>query len=265
MKKILFIGCGNMGGAIASALIGHDLYFYSKSGESAKNLASILNATYIQNLDKEIIYSVDYIFLAMKPQQFDEFLIDNPHIINCNKIIISIMSALTIDFLTSKLQNNSIIRFMPNTPIVLKLGCSILLFAHQFSQTVKIELRNFFSQISVNIEVDSDIKLDQLTTLSGCGPAYIFEIASNLRDHFVNLGFNEDDITKMIKQTFLGSSMLMNNSQDSFSQLTDKVTSKGGMTIKALEVFRANNLSRVLSQGMQAAFNRSVEILKSMF
>ena len=79
MKKFGFIGCGNMGGALASAVAktvsGDDLLFCDASLEKAKTLASNFNAQACEDA-KIVAMNCQYIFLGVKPQGFDGLFAD---------------------------------------------------------------------------------------------------------------------------------------------------------------------------------------------
>ena len=69
-KKIAFIGCGNMGKALASAIsaagFGDDLLFCDHTMNKAQSLAEQLGGT-ASELEK-IVKEGYFIFLAIKPQ-----------------------------------------------------------------------------------------------------------------------------------------------------------------------------------------------------
>lgn len=67
-NTIGFIGCGNMGGALAQALpkAGHDIFLANRTQSKADALAAKIGATVTDN--QTIAKTCDLIFLGVKPQ-----------------------------------------------------------------------------------------------------------------------------------------------------------------------------------------------------
>jgi len=68
MKKIGFIGAGNMGGALASAVAksGAEVLLADKDTKKAEALAKEISA--LQATSTEVISNCDMVFLGVKPQ-----------------------------------------------------------------------------------------------------------------------------------------------------------------------------------------------------
>ena len=54
------------------------------------------------------------------------------------------------------------------------------------------------------------------------------------------------------------------NSDISLEELIDQVTSKGGVTIEAVKVFKAEGIAEMTSKALDAAFKRSEEMTKEL-
>ena len=75
-KLFGFIGCGNMGGALATAVAksvgGNEILLSDPDNEKANALAQKIGATVSNN--EEIVKNAKYIFLGVKPQVMAEVL-----------------------------------------------------------------------------------------------------------------------------------------------------------------------------------------------
>lgn len=78
----------------------------------------------------------------------------------------------------------------------------------------------------------------------------------------VELGVSEDDARALVRHTFEGALALWEQSGDSPQTLRKQVTSKGGTTAAALEVFEEKGLGPTLEEAVHAACKRARELSK---
>jgi pyrroline-5-carboxylate reductase len=76
----------------------------------------------------------------------------------------------------------------------------------------------------------------------------------------VKLGLNEKEARLLVLQTAMGAAKLALESNDSPEVLRQNVTSKGGTTEAALNVFNEGRLVDLFEQAMTAANDRSIEL-----
>ncbi len=253
--KIGFFGCGNMGRAIAEGIRKNDsqaeLFFFTPSQTKAIELANRLKGTHIQKCD-EMPDDLDWAILAMKPQSLGEF----HYKFRPSAHILSVLAGVGIDKLQAKFNVKTIARLMPNTPSAVGMGANLL-----FTEAKADELKSLLSSLGKVYEMQSEEQLDQLTAFSGSGPALVFEFARQFEVGIKAFG-GHPDAREIITQTFLGSAMLMKNSDASFETLREQVTSKKGVTFEALQVLEKNNLTSIMKEAFQAAYRRTLEIKK---
>ena len=121
--KYGFIGCGNMGGAIASALAKSttEIYITDRSGK-AKDLAATLGCQYTDIFT--IANECDRIFLAVKPQMMADVLAPVQQILQLRKpLLITMAAGLTIEKIQTLAGGVApVVRIMPNTPVAVGKG-----------------------------------------------------------------------------------------------------------------------------------------------
>lgn len=255
--KILFIGSGNMAKAMAEGMKDSvQLFFYSPSGKSSQELASKFNGQKLKSFVE--FSSMDIIFLAFKPQQWNDFKSDYKDYVDQDATYASVMAGISLDDLKTGLNTSNVLRFMPNTPIKIGRGAGLFLFDKDVTR--KEEVKKLLSIVSYNIEVNNDDELNLLTTISGCGPAYVFEFIKyySRSVQFKNLDSNE--IVKLISKTFIGAAQLAFENNKSIDELIDQVTSKGGMTIEAIKVLRESDTSEIIDNSLASAYRRSKDL-----
>jgi pyrroline-5-carboxylate reductase len=264
--NIAFIGCGNMASSIAielksySSSLGDTLSFftYTPSKTRALKLADKIGGVFIENFSDFAAYEIDYWILGFKPQQLASFLETDGKLLK-GKNIVSMLAAVDINKLEEAFSSQNIIRIMPNTPIKIGLGTTLLYKSNQCNSSFEQNVVDHFSSAGI-INCASEKDLDVLTTFSGCGPAYLFLFADTMLQKMLELGFEKETSRKLLNSLFVGSSKLMQNSNLDLSILLDQVTSKGGVTIEAVKSYRASDLYGLTSKAIDAAIKRTDEM-----
>ena len=102
--------------------------------------------------------------------------------------------------------------------------------------------------------------MDTVTAISGSGPAYFFAFIEAIEKAGIAQGLDAASARKLSIQTALGAAMLAEQSSDSPSVLREKVTSKGGTTYAALQVFENMDLQGLVTAALEAARARGAEM-----
>ncbi len=255
--KVGFIGCGNMGFALAKAaskvLSGSDIILSAKEEAEAKEKAIELSSAYGDAADAA--RESEYIFLGVKPQNLDEIasaLSETLKARSDNPVIVSMLAGVEIKKLSEKLGKSAkIIRIMPNTPVSVGEGMILMSAGENVTAEDKAEFLRIMEKTGKIFDFPEKL-IDAGTAISGCGPAFCFMFADALADGGVLAGIPKDKALALAIQTLLGSARLMAETGMSPSELKDKVTSPGGSTIegvKALEegAFRATVINAAVA------------------
>ena len=101
MKKIGFIGAGNMAGAIIGGIVKSGLVKPENVIASAKTMTNLekLKDEYKINVTldtREVVKNSDIVFMAVKPNIFDDVLTDVKDLIGNEKIVVSIAAGKNI-------------------------------------------------------------------------------------------------------------------------------------------------------------------------
>ena len=127
------------------------------------------------------------------------------------------------------------------------------------SSTHKDFVAGFLAATGKVVEVSENLQ-DAVTATSGSGPAYFFAFVEAMIEGAMALGLSKEVATELTVQTFVGSAKLLEESGKSATTLRENVTSPNGTTAAALASFSANDLSNLVSQAMESARNRSIEL-----
>ncbi len=264
--RVLFWGSGKMSAAIARGLkrgrLAMELTFYSPSGTTAQELASV-NHGRVFELGHSAAF--DYVVLGFKPQQLASAapVLKKELERMGGPTLISILAGVRLETLRAYFPEHKILRMMPNTPIDVGAGLLGWVFNESHSEHLKGHILETFKSCGVNVSLASEDELDRYTAIAGSGPAYIFEFARILFEQYLALGLPSEHAREIISELFLGSCKLMSESELSFEELRNAVTSKGGVTARALDIFSEHNFSSTVKLALEKNIERSAELARS--
>lgn len=260
--KYGFIGCGNMGSALAGALAKAttDIILTDRSG-NGKNLANSLGCQYA-SLDT-VASNCNHIFLAVKPQMMETVLVEISGILQEKKpLLITMAAGLTTqqiqDYVGTPLP---IIRIMPNTPVA--VGCGVIPYCYN-SLVQENMIADFLNDMRFAGYFDNlpEKLIDAATALSGSGPAYFYLLLDALADGAVSCGMPKEKALKYAAHTMLGAAQMLLNSDKHPSALKDAVCSPGGSTIAGIKVLEEQGVRGSIMDCVAAAYNRNLELGK---
>lgn len=260
--KYGFIGCGNMGGAIARALskTTNDIMIADRSGK-ARALAVELSCTYADPVT--IAASCDRIFLAVKPQMMAETLLPLQTPLRERKpLLITMAAGLDI----AKIQELAgaelpVIRIMPNTPVQVSKGMTLYCCNDLVDQTV---LKDFLKDMTLTGRMDEipEYLIDSAGVVSGCGPAYMYMFAEALADGAVACGVPRKKALEYAAATLVGAGEMLLQTGEHPGRLKDNVCSPGGSTIAGLNVLEERAFRGAVIDCVKAAYTRNQELGK---
>lgn len=264
--KIGFIGCGNMGSALAQAVCKNikpeNVWLSNRTSKKAEQLAAETSATVSTNA--EIAEKCAVIFLGVKPQMMGDMLAEIAETLKARAdrfILVSMAAGLKIETIAGMAGLDCpIIRIMPNTPALVGAGMTLMCSKGVTPQ----ESADFIEMMSKSGTVDEipETMMDAGMAVSGCGTAYMCLFLEALADGGVLCGLPRDKATLYAAQTMLGMAQLALESGEHTGLLKDKICSPGGTTIAGV---RALENAGVRSAGMEAviaAYDKAIEMGK---
>jgi pyrroline-5-carboxylate reductase len=270
IQKISILGAGSMGTAILAGLLksgfeGSQVAVTTKSQANADKLRDELGVTAFA-LDSDAqansrsVEGADVVLLAVKPGYVLEVLGQIASSIRPDALVISVAAGITTAAMESALGGDvAVIRSMPNTPAIVSKAVTGLAAGSRSTAAQMALARELFGTIGSVLVVDED-QIDQLSTVSGSGPAYVFYFIEQFTAAAVDLGFTVEQARLLVEQTFAGASDLLLNSGKTPEELRRQVTSPNGTTMRAIEVFEGADLHQLFAKATAAALARAKEI-----
>ena len=270
LKKLLILGAGKMGGSLLKGLIDNaELDFDIVVVEPHLNSdnSDLIKKNKIKHYDSiRDIKDPDFdlILFAVKPQVIEVVCSDVLENLNQRKAfsIISILAGTKAKTFESHFENSQVIRSMPNLAASVGSGITALYANESTDKLFKTIADMIFSGVGEIIWVDNEDIMDVITATSGSGPAYYFFLTECLSFVAQEMGLNPIDADKLSRQVAIGSSDIMKASNDSLSNLREKVTSKGGTTEAALEVLMSpdKEFFNIFRRAVNKAYKKSKEL-----
>jgi len=258
-SQIGIIGAGNMGGAFFNGLLkkySHEqIHICDKNADKLKETITKNCCTDVN----EMISKVNTLIIAVKPQSFDELMDSLKNPID-DKLIISIMAGVTLENLMKKTGSKRVVRAMPNLPVKTCKGLTGWIKSENVGKEDSIRVREILHTVGSELEVEDEGKLDEITALSGSGPAYFYYLTEILYDKAIEFGFDHDEARMISENTFSGAASIFNDDNEPARVLKEAVTSKGGTTEAALKHLEENGFDRIFKDALEAAKNRSKEL-----
>jgi pyrroline-5-carboxylate reductase len=263
--KIAFIGGGNMGRAMLTAILGNGLAVPQDIAVSDKNkeLLKQLKEEFNVNITKDNLEAAsrgDIVVLAIKPQNLDEVMTELKGRLNADQLVLSIIAGRSIFTLKQGLEYKAIVRAMPNTPAQIGMGMTVWTATEEVVEEQRASVSSILKAMGKELYVIDEQYIDMATAISGSGPAYIFLFIQSLIDAAVDIGLPPDAARQLTLQTVAGSVEYAAESDKELAQLRQMVTSPGGTTAEALKIFETGKFPELVKQAVAAAYKRAKQL-----
>lgn len=261
MKKIGFIGAGNMGYAMLKGLLNYEEKDNIIFTEVSKDRAQWVNTNLgieVEKNNMDLVNRTKYIVLAIKPQYYTSVLEEIKNFVTGNHIIISIAPGISIDSLKVQLNNDiRIVRAMPNTPALIGAGMSVVSFSQdKFRDEEREELIKFFTSFGEVEEIEERL-MDAVVPISGSSPAYVYMMIEAMADAGVLAGLPRKLAYKLASQSIIGSAKMALETNTHPGELKDAVCSPGGTTIEAVVSLERSGFRSSIIDAMNACLEKT--------
>jgi pyrroline-5-carboxylate reductase len=259
ISKVAIVGAGVMGEAMIHALNrlginGSEIIIREKRAERERELVEKYG------VKSGLLDTAQVILLAVKPQDLEKTLSEIRAELRDGALLVSLLAGIKSSRIQGLVSESArVIRVMPNTPLLLGAGMSVISAGETATSSDVEWVKNLLSKSGETLVVDEDL-MDAVTATSGSGPAYLFGFVEAMIDGAKRLGLAEADAKVLVNQTLLGAAKMISESGKDAKTLRANVTSPNGTTAAALSVFDSNKWHEIVYEAMKAAKNRSQEL-----
>ena len=264
MGKVGFIGCGNMGGALARAAAKSDADLWLADGlaEKAEELAAELGGHAADN--EALAAGCDWLFLGVKPQVMPAVLGALAPVLNKRLdrfVLVTMAAGLSVARIRELCgADYPVIRIMPNTPAAVGKGM-ILYTAEGVTDEEETEFIRFMDGAG-RFDRIPEALIDAGSAVSGCGPAFAYLFIEALADGGVECGLPRDKALRYAAQTVLGAAEMVLCTGKHPGELKDAVCSPGGTTIAGVHALEDGAFRSTAMDAVFAAYHRTKELAK---
>lgn len=267
MKKIAFLGAGNMAFALASAFYVEDsslLFSLCDPSEERQQLfLSHFPSCEIFFSPLSMAKEADLLILAVKPQVLPSVI---PSLAALGKevnppVVLSIVAGISLAKLSLWLPHVVSVRLMPNTPCLVGEMAGGIVFPDSLPTEKKSSLLSLLRRAGEVIEV-KESQMDAVTALSGSGPAFVARLIESFIEAGKKMGLEESAASLLTLATFSGTANLLKGKNLSPEALVKMVSSPNGTTVAGREALESSDYQKIIEKTVAAAKNRSIELGK---
>ena len=269
--KITIIGAGNMGGAIARALVNFPKNGVSVRQQSAESglrpsditctarsidtLQKFAAAGFNVTVDnKEAVDGADMVIFAVKPWLMEEVVRGvAPFMDLGSQTIVSVAAGVSFSQLSEWLGPSSatMFRVIPNTAIEIGSGVTFVSSCNA-SDSCRAMVLDMFAGMGYALEVEESM-MAAGTALASCGIAYAMKYIQSAAAGGEALGFSPEQACRIVEYTVKGAAELLLATGNPPQTEIDKVTTPGGMTQKGLVAMEEAGFASAVSEGLMAS------------
>lgn len=261
MLKIGFIGCGNMGGALAAAAAkceDAEIRLYDKDEDKAKGLAERIGAT-VCGIDG--VCASHLVFLGVKPNVIASVAGEiKDKLTVSGATVVSMAAGVSLERLASVLGEIPIIRIMPNTPAEVGRGMILYTANTRGSGSIPVFLRAM--EAAGRLDAIEERLIDAASAISGCGPAFVYMFIEAMADGGVMSGLPRDKAMLYAAETLIGAAEVVKQTGRHPGALKDAVCSPGGSTIEGVKALEDGKMRGTVSGAVVAAYEKTLKLGK---
>lgn len=267
--RVSFIGSGVMAEAMIGGLLSRQvlppehIWASGPRPERAVRLAEQYGVRSGTD-NREAVCQADVVVLSVKPQLLGKVLLEIREVIRSDQLVVSIVAGARMGSIGSTLRHPAVVRCMPNLPCQIQKGMTIWTATPEVTSAHRDFVRRLLQTIGRELYVHEELDVDRATAVNGTGPAIIALFVKALEDAANFIGESRPMARQSVLQTIIGTAEMILASDKHVAELIDGVTSPGGTTSRALHVLQRGQLAATVTDAIDAAFQRSVELGKGL-
>lgn len=266
-KIVGFIGAGNMGSAMIGGICKSSLLTTGQIIASAHTQETLdrLKSNYsieVTPSNETVAQRSDILFLAIKPNKFDEVIPQIATHTKNNCIIVSVAAGKTIASIEASFGRDiKLVRAMPNTPALVGEAMSALCPNQNVTPDELKDVIALFNCFGKS-EVVPESLMDAVIGVSGSSPAYVYMFIEAMADAAVADGMPRAQAYKFAAQAVYGSAKMVLETGKHPGELKDAVCSPSGTTIEAVTALEANGFRNAVITAQRACSQKSKDMNK---
>lgn len=207
-----------------------------------------------------IAAQADVLVLSVKPQTLATVLAELKGKVKPDATVLSIVAGARTGVLQRSLGHDSVARCMPNLPCRIRAGMTVWSAPAQTPEASIERIQTVLSVMGQAIRVSDESQVDRATAVNGTGPAIVAQFVKAMLEAAAYIGESRSVAKATVLSTLAGTAQMIAESDGHVAELIDEVTSPGGTTSRALQVLKQGRFSAVLTESVDAAYQRTLQL-----
>ena len=260
-RRLLILGCGNMGGAMLAGWLRGGLEPVRFTVVDPILPVAPDGVRLLRELAEVGGAPFDAILLGVKPQMLDTVTPQLAPLVGPETVLLSILAGVELGSLAARFPAaGSVVRIMPN--LAAAIGKSPLGLAGQRVDAAgQARISALLAPLGTPEWLAEEGLMDAVTALGGSGPAFVYRFIDALAQGGAAIGLPAEQALRLALATVEGASALAAASDQSPAELARRVASPGGTTEAGLKVLDEEGaITSLVAATLTAARDRSVEM-----
>ena len=265
-RRLLIMGCGNMGGAMLAGWLRGGLEASRFTVVDPQLAQAPAGVTLLRDVAEGDGAPFDAILLGVKPQLLDVVAPSLTPLVGPGTVLLSILAGVELASLAARFgDTGAVVRIMPN--LAAAIGKSPMglsgrgLAGKELDEAGKTRISALLAPLGTPEWLATESLLDAVTALGGSGPAFVYRFIDALAQGGAQIGLPAEQALRLALATVEGAAALAAASEHAPAELARRVASPGGTTEAGLKVLdEGGAITRLVAETLAAACNRSAEM-----
>ena len=257
-----FVGCGVMAEVMIAGILDEGLLEPAQiiASNRRESRGAELESRYgirttTANLD--VVTGSDMTVLSVKPQTLAKVLAELRDSVPENSLVLSIVAGASMRVLRDGLSHSRVARCMPNLPCRIREGMTVWAAPDGLTPGDEARVEQVLGVMGGVIRVPDEAHVNMATAVNGTGPAIVAQFVKAMLEAAAYIGESRSVAKETVLATMVGTAKMLQDSDVHVASLIDEVTSPGGTTSRALQVLKQGRFSAVLTDSIDAAYERT--------
>jgi pyrroline-5-carboxylate reductase len=262
MIRIGFIGCGNMGAAIASALStkkDYEVSIYESVAQKQEAFLEKHPTVKGQDSLESLFSASDILVITVKPQVLGNLYPVLGKLGSVTKKWISIAAGVPLSVLCNKLGTDQVVRFMPNIAAKVNGAVTAIAVHPQADKQLEQEALTIAQSFGTAFFLEEDL-FPAFIGISGSAIAFVFQFIHALAMGGCKEGIPYPKSIEMITDTMQGAIKLQQETKKNVVDLETFVCSAAGTTIEGVQALYENGFDIAVMKAVVASTERAREL-----
>ena len=266
--KLGFIGAGVMAEVMIAGILEEGILAPTQiltSNRRPERAASLHDRYGVQTCldNRQVAQEVDVLVLSVKPQNLAEVIQEISGLVASKTQVLSVVAGAGMTVIRDGLAHAKVARCMPNLPCRIRKGMTVWAAPDDADDADIERIRTILRVMGEEIRVEDEGHVDRATAVNGTGPAIVAQFVKAMLEAATFIGESRGVAQETVLSTLVGTAeMIRAAAKDGthVAQLIDEVTSPGGTTSRALQVLKQGHFSAVLTEAVDAAYQRTLTL-----